>query len=55
VPHALEAIARECVSDEVTHLVEFIKASERGICAGIGILEEEEGESLLPKKTLRSL
>ena len=52
VPHALEAIARDCSSEEVKRLVAFVKASERGICAGIGSVEEEEGESLLPKKTL---
>ncbi len=62
VPHALEAIARECVSEEVKHLVKFVTASERGICAGLPAKadaaaedEAEEGESLLPKKTLRSL
>ncbi len=52
VPHAVETIERECQSEEVKHLVSFIKASERGICAGIGA--EEEGESILPRKTLRA-
>src|SRR3989338_8405524 len=50
VPHALEAIERECKSSEVKRLVEFIKQSERCICAGIGSESTEEGESLLPKK-----
>jgi UDP-N-acetylglucosamine acyltransferase len=60
VPHALEAIARECKSQEVTQLVEFVMASTRGICAGFsaaagaGADEAGEGESLLPKKTLRT-
>ncbi len=56
VSNALEAIARECRTPEVTHLVEFVRASKRGICAGISELEEAdaEGESLLPKKTLRT-
>lgn len=55
VPHALEAIARECKSPEALSIVEFVKASTRGICAGLNADEEEEGrESLLPKKTLRS-
>ncbi len=55
VSHALEAIERDCRSAEVRHLVEFVKASKRGICAGVtGIGEEvEEGESILPRKTLR--
>jgi len=52
VPHALEAIERQCQSDAVKHLVAFIRASERGICAGIGT--EEEGESILPRKALRT-
>ena len=52
VLHALEAIERECASEEVKHLVRFVNASERGICAGLSTVEEEEGESLLPKKTL---
>lgn len=56
VPHALEAIERECPSEEVAHLVRFCREAKRGICAGIGELEdaEIEGESLLPKKTLRA-
>ncbi len=53
VSQALEAIERACASPEVKHLVAFVKASERGICAGIGALEADDGESLLPKKTLR--
>ena len=50
VPHALEAIERECRSPEVQRLVEFVKGSERGICAGIGSQEGEEEESVLPRK-----
>lgn len=50
VPHALQAIERECTSSEVKRLVEFIKKSERGICAGLGSASTEEGESLLPRK-----
>jgi len=55
VPHALEAIEKECHTEQVKHLVEFIRSSERGICAGISGSEDgEEGETLLPKKTLRA-
>ena len=50
VPHALEAIERECHSAEAAHLVRFIKASKRGICAGIGELYETVG----PRKTLQA-
>ena len=46
VPHALEAINRECHSEEVTHLIEFVKSSERGICAGLGA----EIETMGPRK-----
>ena len=46
VPHALEAIERECQSAEVKHLVEFVRASHRGICAGIG----EEVETIGARK-----
>ena len=53
VTNALEAIERECKSPEVRHLVAFVKASHRGICAGISGEEGEEGESILPRKTLR--
>ena len=52
VSNALEAIEGECHSEEVRHLVAFVRAAERGICAGIGA--EEEAESVLPRKTLRS-
>lgn len=54
VPHALGAIEKECNSHEVKHLVEFVRASERGICAGIHAEESENGESILPRKTLRT-
>jgi len=50
VPHALEAIARECASAEAAQLLEFVKASERGICAGIGTPEDDVEESILPKQ-----
>ena len=50
VPHALEAIERACSTSEVKRLVEFVKSSERGICAGIGSEEGEEGEAILPRK-----
>lgn len=50
VSHALEAIQIECKSPEVKVLVEFVKSSERGICAGIGSQDAEEGESVLPRK-----
>ena len=51
VSHAVEAIERECSSPEVKALVTFVKASKRGICAGIGDGElEEEGDSILPRK-----
>jgi len=46
VPHALEAIERECHSPEARHLVEFVRASQRGICAGLG----EEAETIGPRK-----
>ena len=52
VSNAIEAIERECHSEEVRHLVAFVRAAKRGICAGIGA--EEETESVLPRKTLRS-
>ena len=47
--HALEAIERECRSPEAGYLLEFVRRSERGICAGIGT-EEEGDESILPRK-----
>ena len=50
VSRALEAIKRECPSAEVEGLLEFVKASKRGICAGLSELPESEEESLLPRK-----
>jgi len=50
VSHALEAIERECNSQEVSRLVDFVKSSQRGICAGIGAEEGASGESILPRK-----
>jgi len=52
VPHALEAIQRECHTPEVQALVDFIRVSTRGICAGPGT-PEDASESILPRKTLR--
>ena len=55
VSHALDAIGKECKSEAVKHLAEFVRGSSRGICASIGELEETEGEeSILPRKTLRA-
>lgn len=50
VSNAVDAIERECRAAEVKHLVDFVRASERGICAGIS----DEAETLLPKKALRT-
>jgi len=51
VPHALTAIEQTCGSSEATRIIEFVKNSKRGICAGIGLEQEgEEEETLLPKK-----
>ena len=55
VPHALEAIERECQSQEVAGLVAFVRASQRGICAGIVSADIEGDESILPRKTLRAV
>jgi hypothetical protein len=49
VSHAVAAIERECKSPEVKHLVDFVKSSKRGICAGISSdAVEGDDESLLP-------
>ena len=53
VPHALEAIERECHSEEVQYLVAFVRASERGICAGLSACAGGE-EPTLPRKTIRA-
>ncbi len=53
VAHALETIERECSSPEVKRLVEFVKSSHRGICAGTMDESADEGESIVPRKTLR--
>ena len=56
VSHAIEAIEQECKSQELQHLIGFVKSSERGICAGIsGDAVEGDDESLLPRKTLRNV
>ena len=47
VTHALEAIERECRSPEVQQLVAFSRASQRGLCAGMG----HELETVNPRKT----
>ena len=54
VGHALEAIERECTLPETKHLVDFVKASERGICAGISAETVDDEDSILPRKTLRT-
>lgn len=46
VPHALELIEQECRSAEVEQLMAFIRASTRGICAGLG----REAQTLGPRK-----
>lgn len=51
VRHALSAIEESCQSSQAKVLVEFVKYSKRGICAGIGSEEaQEEGDTILPKK-----
>ena len=55
IGHALEAIERECRSQEVKALVDFVKGSKRGICAGIGLAELPEEESILPRKPSQQL
>ena len=52
VSNALKAIEGACRSAQARHLVEFIRVSKRGICAGIG--GDKAGESLLPRKTRRA-
>jgi len=54
VSNAIAEIEKECQSSEVKYLVEFVKASTRGICAGISSELDDSGESILPRKTLRS-
>lgn len=55
VPHALEAIEKECHTPEAKAILEFVRASKRGISAGIGVETEEEGEeSILPRKPKQS-
>jgi UDP-N-acetylglucosamine acyltransferase len=54
VPHAIEAIKRECRSAEAKLIVDFVRGSKRGISAGIGSEEADEEESLLPKKPPQS-
>lgn len=54
VAHAVEAIERECRSLQVNAMLEVVKQSTRGICAGIGVEDAEEGESILPRKTMRT-
>jgi len=49
VRQALEVIERECRSAEVQAMLEFVRGSTRGICAGIGS-EERAVESILPRK-----
>ena len=51
VPHAIEAIERECQSPCASEIVAFVKSSKRGISAGIGSEEADGEESILPKKS----
>jgi UDP-N-acetylglucosamine acyltransferase len=46
VPHALELIEQVCRSEEAGQMVAFIRASTRGICAGLG----QEPQTLGPRK-----
>jgi UDP-N-acetylglucosamine acyltransferase len=51
VRHAIEAIEQERPEPAVQRLAAFVKASTRGICAGLESNgETEEVESLLPRK-----
>ena len=50
VPHAVEAIERECTSSQLKALVDFVRGTKRGISAGIGSEEVQEEETLLPRK-----
>lgn len=51
VSQAVEAIEQQARSTEVRQLLEFIRGSSRGICAGLKRdVPDEEAESLLPKK-----
>jgi UDP-N-acetylglucosamine acyltransferase len=50
VPHAMEAIERECRSPQLKVLLNFVRDSKRGISAGIGSEEVQEEETLLPRK-----
>ena len=43
VPRALEAIEQACAGDDVKRLVAFVRASTRGICAGLGHATETVG------------
>ena len=55
VPHALEAIEKECRTPEAKAILEFVRGSKRGVSAGIGSESEEEGEeSILPRKPRQS-
>ena len=55
VTQALETMERDGKCSELQSLVEFIKKSERGICAGIGSESVEEDESILPRKPSQAL
>ncbi len=52
VSNALEQIEKMVKSPEAKEILAFVKASKRGICAGIAGDDDEsdEGESLLPRK-----
>lgn len=58
VAHAVAAIDKECRSKEAKAILAFVKASKRGISAGLGAPEDgeegAEGDTLLPKKLNRT-
>lgn len=55
VQYAIEAIERTCRSLQVKQLVEVVRDSKRGICAGIGGEGfESEEESILPRKPVNA-
>lgn len=53
VKNALDEILKQCKSSQVADMVEFVKASERGICAGLPSISKSSvspHESILPRK-----
>ena len=51
VSNALEAIERSCHTEETKRLVAFVRASKRGICAGLG----EAMETVGPRKLMGAM